>query len=111
MMNAIKSLVILMKQKKILPKKEKELNNLKARLIKKKDKKKEPIKKIRTDKAISFSDEIMKSLYSPEQRSADLDKEERLLKNDDDKINNLSKRLKKGYQIMNIIKLLMILIK
>ena len=53
----------------------------------------------------------MKSLYSPEQRSADLDKEERLLKNDDDKINNLSKRLKKGYQIMNIIKLLMILIK
>ena len=38
----------------------------------------------------------MKSLYSPEQRSADLDKEERLLKNDNDKINNLSKKLKKG---------------
>ena len=82
--------------KKNIPKKEKELNNLKMGLVKKKDKKKEPTKKIRTDEARSFSDEIMKSLYSPEQRSADLDKEERLLKNDNDKINNLSKKFKKG---------------
>ena len=38
----------------------------------------------------------MVSLYLPEQRKADLDIEEMLLKIDNDKISNLSKKLKKG---------------
>ena len=53
---------------------------------KKKANKKEPKKKFRTDEA--------KPLYSPERRKADLDIEEMLLKIDNDKIINLSKKLK-----------------
>ena len=53
---------------------------------KKKTDKKEPTKEIRTDEA--------RPLYSPERRKADVDIEEMLLKIDDDKISNLSKKLK-----------------
>ena len=52
----------------------------------------------------------MESLYPPERISADLDIEEILLKIDNDKINNLSKQLKKELPVNNIMKLLMILI-
>ena len=89
--------------KKNIPKKGKELNNLKMGLIKKreidKDKNKEPTKKARTDEAKSFKDQIMQSLYPPERISADLDIEEILLNIDNDKINNLSKKLKKGLPV------------
>ena len=89
--------------KKNIPKKEKELNNLKMGLIKKseidKDKNKEPTKKTRTNEAKSFKDQIMESLYPPERISADLDIEEILLKTDNDKINNLSKKLKIGLPV------------
>ena len=76
--------------KKNIPKKEKELYYLKMGLIKKKKaNKKEPTKKIRTDEA--------RPLYSPERRKADLDIEEMLLKIDNDKVSNLSKKIfKKG---------------
>ena len=53
---------------------------------KKKTNKKEPTKKTRTDEA--------RPLYSPERRKADLDIEEMLLEIDNDKISNLSKKLK-----------------
>ena len=53
---------------------------------KKKTNKKEPTKNIRTDGA--------RPLYSPERRKADLDIEEILLKMDNDKVGNLSKKLK-----------------
>ena len=70
MMNVIKSLMIL-SSKRNIPKKEKELNNLKMGLIKKreidKDKNKEPTKKTRTDEVKSFKDQIMESLYPPEE--------------------------------------------
>ena len=99
MMNLIKSLMILIEQKKNKPKKEEELNNVKMGLIKKreidKDKNREPTKKTRTNEAKSFKDQIRESLYPLEQISADLDIEEMLLKIDNDKINNLSKKLKK----------------
>ena len=51
--------------------------------------------KTRTDEARPFSDQIMKSLYPPERRKADLDIEEMLLKNYNDNISNLNKKLKK----------------
>ena len=41
----------------------------------------------------------MKSLYPPERKKADLDIEEMLLKIDNDKINNLSKKLKTGLPV------------
>ena len=53
---------------------------------KKKTNKKEPTKKIRTDEA--------RPLYSPKRRKADLDIEEMLLENDNDKISNLNRKLK-----------------
>ena len=65
--------------------------------IKKKEIDKEPIKKTRTDEAKSFKDEIMESLYPPKRASADLDIEEILLKIDNGKINNLSKKIKKRF--------------
>ena len=75
------------KLKKYIPKKEKELYYLKMGLIKKKTtNKKEPTKKIRTNEA--------RPLYSPEGRKADLDIEKMSLKIDNDKISNLSKKLK-----------------
>ena len=89
--------------KKNIPKKEKELNNLKMGLIKKreidKDKNKKPTKKTGTDELKSFKDQIMESLYPPERISADLGIDEILLKIDNDKINNLSKKLKKGLPV------------
>ena len=53
-------------------------------------------KKTRTNESKSFKDQITESLYPLERISADLDIEEMLLKIDNDKINNLSKKLKKG---------------
>ena len=53
---------------------------------KKKTNKKEPTKKIRNDEA--------RPLYSPKRRKADLDIEEMLLENDNDKISNLNRKLK-----------------
>ena len=55
-------------------------------ITKKKTNKKEPTKKIRTNEA--------RPLCSPERRKADLDIEEMLLEIDNDKINNISKKLK-----------------
>ena len=60
-------------------------------LIKKRKIDKKPTKKTRTDEVKPFSDKIMKSLYPPKRRKADLDIEEMLLKIDNDKINDLSK--------------------
>ena len=90
--------------KKYIPKKEKQLNYFKSELIKKKKtNKKEPTKRIRTDEAI---------LYSLEPRKADLDIEEVLLNIDNDKIINLSKKLKNKLSADELsVKLLMILIK
>ena len=85
--------------KKNIPKKEKELYYLKMGLIKKREIDKEPTKKTRTDEARPFSDQIMKSSYPPERISADLNIEEMLLKIDNDKINNLIKKLKKGLPV------------
>ena len=73
--------------KKNIPKKDKELYYLKMGLIKKKKtNKKEPTKKIRIGEG--------RPLYSPERRKADFDIEEMLLEIDNDKISNLSKKLK-----------------
>ena len=72
-------------------------------LIKKREidkhKNKEPTKKTGTDELKSFKDQVMESLYPPERISADLGIEEILLKIDNDKINNLSKKLKKGLPV------------
>ena len=68
-------------------------------LIKKREIDKKPTKKTRIDEARPFSDQIMKSLYPPERISADLNIEEMLLKIDNDKINDRSKKLKKGLPV------------
>ena len=68
-------------------------------LIKKREIDKKPTKKLESMKQDLFSDQIMKSLYPPERISADLNIEEMLLKIDNDKINDRSKKLKKGLPV------------
>ena len=68
-------------------------------LIEKREIDKKPTKKTRTDEARPFSDEIIESLYPSEPRKADLDIEKMLLKTDNNKINNLSKKLKTGLPV------------